>query len=355
MKLDRYVFRELVVPFIIGTIAVSLMFEANLLIYFFKTFSMALVPAAAILKLLLYKTPYFLNLTLPVGIALAASLATSRLTRESEITAMRASGASVRRIMFPIAVFGLFVGGLNFLLAEYVEPAAEIAATKLTAQLTVIGLAPEFRSDVALHVGNFWVTIGSVYRGDNGSLQLNDVMLVEKPQIGAVAVYRAPTGTYSNGVWKFPNAEGIHWEGEQVDAFKAGEMTIYQKTNIEDVFAPSQPTEKTMAELRKDIADQQAIHADTRLLETSYYNRISVPAACFVFAVVAPVFAVWLGRGGGFVGILLSIFMVLLYYNAYVISSEIFGQKGWFTPFVAAWAPDVLFFLLGLLALRRLE
>ncbi|HMS55753.1 MAG TPA: LptF/LptG family permease, partial [Fimbriimonadaceae bacterium] len=76
---DRYVFKELMVPFLIGTVAVVLMFQANFLIYILKTFSLGNIPPLALAQIILLKTPSFLNLTLPVGMALAASLAMSRL------------------------------------------------------------------------------------------------------------------------------------------------------------------------------------------------------------------------------------------------------------------------------------
>ena len=352
-------------PFLIGTLAVVLMFQANLLIYLFKTFSMAAMPTPAILKFLLYKTPYFLNMTLPVGIALATSLAMSSLARESELTAMRAAGASILRVMVPISIFGLLVGVGNFYLEEKVMPPAEKAAARLSAQMMVLGMSPEFRSDVSLHIGTYWVNIKTVSRGENGALQLNNVFLFERPQDYTVGFYMAEQGSYKNGVWRFPNAQGWHFVGKaaappgstdyQLDQFKAGEMNIYQPTNIEDIFAQPQATEKTLSELRQAISEQRAMHSDTRSLEISYYNRFSVPAACYVFAIVAPVFAIWFGRSGGFVGILLSILMVMLYYNVYVISSDVFGEKGWFSPIVAAWLPDVLFVALGIIGLRRLE
>src|SRR5579859_208265 len=109
--------RELLVPFLLGTVAVVLMFQANLLIFLFKTFSLSSVPISGIAKLLLYKTPFFLNMTLPVGTALATSLAMSRLTRESELTAFRAAGAPILRVMLPISLFGMLVGFANYYLA----------------------------------------------------------------------------------------------------------------------------------------------------------------------------------------------------------------------------------------------
>jgi len=116
-RLDRYLWKELFVPFIIGTFAVMLMFQANYLIYIYREFSIATVPIPAVLKLILFQTPEWLNMTLPVGTSLGASLAISRLARESELTAMRASGASVLRVLRPVVVFGLCVAIANFLVA----------------------------------------------------------------------------------------------------------------------------------------------------------------------------------------------------------------------------------------------
>ena len=68
-----------------------------------------------------------------------------------------------------------------------------------------------------------------------------------------------------------------------------------------------------------------------------------------------PVFAIIFARTGGFAGVLLSFFLVLLYYNAFIVSTEIFGKNGWLDPVIAAWLPNVVFAVIGLFAMRRLE
>ena len=83
-------------PFLIGTVFVVLMFQGNILIALYKNLNLTAVPINGILQFVLLKTPEFLTLTLPIGAGLASSLALSRIVRESELTAMRAAGASVR-------------------------------------------------------------------------------------------------------------------------------------------------------------------------------------------------------------------------------------------------------------------
>jgi len=347
--------RELIVPFLIGTVAVVLMFQANLLIFLFKTYSISNLPLAAILKYILYKTPFFLNMTLPVGIALATSLAMSRLVRESELTAMRAAGASILRVVVPIAAFGVMVGIANFAIAESLMPRAEKAATKLNSQLVALAAAPDFASNVTRTIGNYTVRIGNVFRLSNGGLQLNDVCLIETPRPFEEVVYQAKTGTYDAGVWTFPNATVWSFKDNNLTELDVKTLTISERININDIYSQPAPTEQTLGQLRATIKDAKAQRQDTSELEVTYYERYSVPAACFVFALVGPVFAIWLGRGGGFAGVLLSILMVLLYWNVYIISTEILGRLAWVSPVVAAWLPNALFLGAAVLAVRRLE
>jgi lipopolysaccharide export system permease protein len=348
--------KELMVPFIIGSLAVVMMFQANLLIFMFKSFSMSTIPIQAIAKLLLYKTPFFLNMTLPVGMALATSLAMSRLVRESELTAMRAAGASILRIIFPISIFGLLVGIGNYYLVEKVMPPAEKEANRLSTQLAIIGAMPDFKSNVNFQLQDYSVKIRTIYKQSNDVLQLDDVVLVEQPQSYEYRVFTAMSGTYQDGIWRFPNARCWRFKGDDLVEFNSKELVITQPINISDAInGVGQPTEMTTPQLKRSIKDLQNLKQDTAGMEIQYHTRFSVPAACYVFSIVGPVFAIWLGKGGGFVGVLLSILMVLLYYNAFIISTEILGKNHWVSPIIAAWLPNILFVGLAVFGLRRLE
>ena len=89
--------------------------------------------------------------------------------------------------------------------------------------------------------------------------------------------------------------------------------------------------------------------------EITYHTRFSIPAACLIFSIIAPIFAIIYARSGSFVGVLLSTILVLLYYNAHVISTEIFGKSHWLSPWLAAWLPNIIFASIGIIAARRLE
>lgn len=355
--LDRYVIRELMVPFLIGTVAVVLMFQANLLIFLMKTYSVANIPALALAQMIWLKTPDFLRQTLPVGMALASSLAISRLARESELTAMRSAGAPIRRILWPIAGFGLLVAVGNFWVSERVYPIAEKRFVEVSQQAFILGTSPEFKSNVLIKLtdNNSVAYFASVRRIQDDKLLVQDAMLFEQRRSGEVVFYFATSGTYDRGVMTFDDAEMYIFAAEKLEYYPAKRMTIDQKISLADMFVSPSSADKTVFELKETIAEGRRTGRDVTYLEVDYHSRFAVPTACLVFALAGPVFAVLFGRSGGFVGVLLSILLVMIYYNMFVVSTQIFGRNGWLSPMMAAWLPNVILLTFGLFGLRRLE
>src|SRR5580700_5237066 len=120
--LTRYLLRERVVPFLFGQGAIVMMLTGSVLYNNATLFLQYQIPVQDVVRLALYFIPFLIHMTMPVAMAVAASLAVSRLARDSEITVMRASGVSLVRIFMPIFVTGLLVSIGDFYFGEYVIP-----------------------------------------------------------------------------------------------------------------------------------------------------------------------------------------------------------------------------------------
>lgn len=356
-RLDRYILKELMVPLMIGTIAVLLMFQANLLIAVLKQYPGTSTPLAAVIQVIWYRTPLFLSMTLPIGVSLGASLAMSRLARESELVALRSAGTSLRRIMLPVVFTGALVGAGNFYLVEKIIPPSEKAANRLMVEMAVLGAAPEFRSNVIINLRNYTASFGSVMRGtNNDAVEFQDALLFERQRVGEVHVYQAKRGYYRGGNLVLQDALlRIFKNDELTEVRSAKDVTIREPITISELFVSPSPPERTAEELRETITELKRQQRDTVNLEINYHIKYSVPASCIAFALVGPVFAIRSGRSGGFVGVLMSFLVVLGYYNAFIISTEILGKKGMVSPFWAAWLPNLLFLVVGVWVLRKLE
>jgi len=69
-----------------------------------------------------------------------------------------------------------------------------------------------------------------------------------------------------------------------------------------------------------------------------YNLKLSVPLSCLVFAIVCPPFALRFARSGGFMGVLLSICLVFVYWNT-LLAAKILGARypQYLPPVVAGW------------------
>jgi lipopolysaccharide export system permease protein len=355
-RMDRYIVRELIIPFLTGSIAIALLFAANQLIFILKTYNAQTVPVSAMAQMIFYKMPFWLNLTLPAGISLAASMAITRLARESEITAMRAVGVRVSRVILPVAVFGIVVSIGNYFLVEKIMPKSEQKAHRIELDVGIAS-TQTLVSNVWINLKQYRATFYSIERKADDTLLIKNAVLGERRSGDTVTFLDAPTGTYKNGIWTFQNVTlydltpGKH----RLTIAQGNVLTIPQPIFFSDIFEPMQPQNRTASELAAAIRSGRAEGHDMTAEEVQYYERFSVPAACIVFAIVAPIFALMFARTGSFVGVLLSLILVLLYYNAYVISTDIFGRNHWLSPWLAAWLPNFLFAALGLFGVRRLE
>lgn len=356
--LDRYIIRELIVPFIAGSFAIALLFAANQLIFILKTFSVQNVPVIAMVQMILYRMPFWLNMTLPAGISLAASLAITRLTRESEVTAMRAAGVRVFRVVLPVALFGILVSIGNYVLVEKIMPETEQKAAKIEIEVGIANASPTFQSNVWITLRQYRATFGTVTRQSDDTLLIQNVVLGERESGDSVRIISAPTGSYKSGIWTFHNVKFWHVtpSSNKITGGTGESMTVPQPIFINDIFEGGRRSQdKSSAELITAIRLGKQAGRDMTREEIELHNRYSIPASCVVFAIVAPIFALVFARSGGFVGVLLSFILVLLYYNSFVISTEIFGRNHWVSPWLAAWLPNLVFGALGLLGLRRLE
>lgn len=358
-RLDRYIFRELIPPFIMGVLIVIVMFQANYWMALGKNNMIANVPKDAVMKIIFLETPSFLNLTLPIAVSLAISLTMSRLSRESEITAMKGAGIRVLRILRPVMIFGLLVGILNFWIVDRVTPAASKHSKELQMNVNLIASLGDLNTGVTLRIQNYAVYIGMVEKDkrDPNRARLTDIMLIERPEPGQMTVIISKTADFEQGVWKLYNAQTFHYRtgSKDVTVTESKEFLINYKVAVQDLLMAPGAAEMGVRELSTKIKELKKIGQNTRTMEIEFHSKLSAALMCLIFSIVSPIFSIKLAKQGGFIGILISVGIVLAYLNLWVVFTQIIGKNPSVDPALAAWSPNVMFIIVGLLGLRSLE
>ena len=130
--IDRYIFRELLEPFLFGLGAFTAILSASMILFeLVRAIVLRGMPLIVALQVFIYRLPSIVVYIFPMAMLLAALLAFSRLSSESEIIAFRASGVSLYRLIIPVLFLGLLVSFANLGFSEVVVPESNKAVKNL--------------------------------------------------------------------------------------------------------------------------------------------------------------------------------------------------------------------------------
>ncbi len=353
-RLDRYVVREMLIPLGIGTLAILLMLIGNLLFNYAPLFFSYGVPVVAVAQFVIYYTPYLMVLSLPVGTAVGTALTVNRLARDAEITVLRIAGISLRRIFMPLLLVGLLLSGANYWLNEHVVPPAMREFNKLRNRVFLMAPVPNLASNAVVKAQNYTITVGlAEQRGDK--VLLEEVLAIERRARDSWLVIKSPKGSYQDGIWEFEKPMVLYVEGDRViEVQQSPRLVINLQVALQDFFVTPEPEEQTRAQLREQIARNREMGYVNPRLEVSYHLKVAMPMACFVLALCSPVLSFWLARAGSFVGVLLSIVLVFVFWNTFLLF-RLLGDQGLLPPLLSAWLPNLLFGAGGFYLIYRAE
>ena len=105
--LFRYVFREVVITSLIGTLLFTLVLFLQAVGPVMELLVGPGVAAADVLRLFALTIPQSFPFTIPIGVLVGILLALGRFSTDNEIVAMRAAGIPGMRIIRPIGIFAL--------------------------------------------------------------------------------------------------------------------------------------------------------------------------------------------------------------------------------------------------------
>ena len=379
--LDRYMLSEMVVPFLIGQGAIVLLLTGSVLYNNADVLLANQVPLRFIVRMVLYFIPFLVHMTMPVAMAVAASLAVSRLGRDSEITVLRAAGISMTRIFLPIFLTGLVVSVGDFFFGEYLVPKSiekfQGVLDEIPTQLKTLAPVPGQWINSADNSYN--INIRSLFRR-RGYIELHGIEIVASPQavstgeVTQIVVF-SENGLFQNGVWTLYKPSSFRYNGKNADWEKLlpapdGRFVLNISVDpqaFKSAFQLQLPmwkmagsSTRTFWQLKEDVKRNAAQGIVDPYAILNYHFKLSVPFSCLVMALCCPPMAMRFAKGGGFMGTLLSICLVFVYWNTMLLM-RILGSVGpeggapLLAPHIAAWMQNVVFVVIGLIVLRRSE
>lgn len=357
--LDRYLVNELGGPFLFGLSAFTLIFVATQILAIGRLVSEQHAPLWAAVEYFLWDMPAYLLLVIPMAMLLGTLLAMQRLSSESEVTAMKAGGISLTRIVAPLLVVGLIVSLFSLAVQELFVPFANDKAAYVK-QMAIEHVSPassNLQAVTALPGGGKQVTLAGGL--DVATQTLLAVTVIrydahQKPQemiVADRARYLTPTWTFEDSTtYHFSPDGGVTTQTAKyltVDIGERPNQIAKQSINI------TNPEDLSRAEIKERLESGQLSPQQQKVFTATYASKLARPFAAFVFTLIAVPFGLRPVRGGGTgLGFGLAVAIVFVYYVISTICLTVGSSATWLAG-PAAWAPNLLFTVIGLSLLRR--
>lgn len=351
--LDKYILKELLGPFFFGIAAFSSIFIGTSTLFRIAQYVTKYgAPITTVVKLFVYSLPGIVVLTFPMSMLLAALLSFGRLSSSSEITAMRSGGLSFFRLTIPVIITAMIVSVAAIALNEKVVPAANASYSYIVRYEIEKQSRPKSQEHIIVkdvRGSNIErLTYAQNFMADTNTMSKVSVQEFENGRM--VRVQSAETAKWAEDRWIMYNGTitDLSSEGKVGRILKFQEQVMPIEKNPQTISQEQKkPDEMTMQELKEQIAVLEQEYVSTSKYEVELYQRVAIPLASFVFALIGTPLGLSPNRSSSSIGFGLSIIIIFMYYTVLTISGAL-GQGGALPPLLAAWLPNIAGTIVGI-------
>ena len=301
---------------------------------------------------LLNVAPFFLYNVTHLSILLAVLITFGLMQRSNEITAIKATGISIYRVIVPVLVVSTLLAGGLFFFDQFYLPHAN---KRQDALRNLIKGKP---AQTYLNPDRKWIF------GQHSTIYYYQFFDSERNQFGNLSVFQFDPTTFqlTNRVY----ADQAHWEerlhrwvctqgwARSVHGSAIADYRTFDVGTFASISEPPgyfkkevrQSSEMNYDELRRYIRDLQQSGFDVVRLKVQLQEKFAFPFNTLIMAILAIPFSLAAGKRGAIAGVATAVGIGVLYMTMSRLS-ESMGNVSQLPPILAAWAPDVIFGLAG--------
>ena len=368
--LDRYIAREVVSHGILGLAVFTFVFFVPQLVRLMDLVVRHSGSIWTVILLFLCTIPPGLGFTLPIGVLVGVLIGLGRLSADSEIVALHASGIGLRRLLVPIGFVAVVAGIATLMTTFWLSPIAIRTAGTLEREL-LSSQAP-FAVQPRVFDERFPKFILYVQDVEAAATRWQGVFLASTPGATSGLVPQSGDHSQQSSVTIAEDAQVISNSAQRQIDLHLGtgstqeydphnpdqyNVTTFGETDIPvDISGSASPLKNSVLSVAE--RSTAALLADDgpgwRASRVEFQRRIAFPAACIVFALLGVPMGVRPRRGGRAGGLILTLVLVGAYYSLFV-SGDHFAAQGRISPWAGVWAGNIVALILGIIMLARVE
>lgn len=356
--LDRYILRKYLLVFAMAFFSMLFIF---VIVTFFERIGTVYEhnkPLSLFVHFIWLKMPEFIHYVLPVSALIAALLSLGLLNKFNEITAMKACGISIYRIIVPLLFMGMLVSFLSYTLQENILPFSNKKAEEVWYQINDIP-ARSYR-----HLDRRWVLNREENRIYNYSYLDQEKMAFNHLSVFEIDSKKwtlerricSEKGYLQNNMLLLTKFWSRTFDGDRPVEYTSNEEMILPGVEDKSFFLKEweEPDQMNYGELRQYIRNIEEKSFETTRFKVDLHHKTSFPLATLIVTLLGIPFAFSMGKKGTLVGIGVSMGIVMIYWGAIGIFKSL-GYVNYLSPFWAAWGPNLIFGLIGVYLILSLR
>ena len=291
---------------------------------------------------------------LPFSVLLGTLIAFAGLNQHSEVVAMKAAGISAHQILAPLIVASVGIAAIAFAFNETVVVKSARAVTAWTDNdYHPVPRQSDLLSNVWVLVGEDLVRARQVV-GQGERLRATGVTIYDRDQGSLRQIIDAERSRPQGGAWRLEKVR-IYNAAANMTQRSETMVALHGVTPEQLTLAKVDPDQLDFFTLKERIAQMDRAGRSTDEARAGLWHKISSPLSTLLMPLLAAVAAFGLARSGQ-VLVRASVGMALGF--AYFVADNFslaMGTVGAYPPLLAAWAPFILFLLIGETVLIRSE
>ncbi|TVR00576.1 MAG: YjgP/YjgQ family permease [Spirochaetaceae bacterium] len=344
-RLDRMIIHAFVPALVVGTMFFVLILQlvdlfANLVQYLnleLPLETIVLVQALFIPRGALY--------ALPIATLFAASLTLGQLYSSNELISVFAAGIPLVRFIAPLAVVGVILSGLFFVVEDVIAIPADRLRAEIQQEVMQIGRTFSGSNVTILSEGQRVIYFADYYNDVTESL--NGVVVLEVDADGRlVRRIDADWAQWDGEAWVFHRARLFFWDEIVEDVVLEDRVRFTDATLREPpaTFGRSMRhvSELTRAQAWEHIASLRQAGIPFRAALTAYYERYTFALTPLVVVALSSAIGGRFKRNILLMSLLVSLALAVAYYVTGMITG-LLAQSGAIPPLLGASAPVLLF------------
>jgi len=352
--IDGYIIKELAKIFFITVGSLTTVLYLDKFLFMAEMIVNRGVSVVEMLRIMLYISPSFLALTVPISVLVASVATFNQFSASNEWTAMKTCHLSFLQTMRPVLIFSVFTYLLAGSIMIYALPWGNLAYKQLIYDI----IKNRVNIDIKPNVFNYdFKNLVIFVKGQDGQFRLTDVFIADSTQS------KLPRIITANQALILPKLGSlklqlelkngtIHELGATQNEYQTINFDMYElnlnlpNTDRLEREAMLGNRELSINQLLQQIKDFKIKGLPTDATKVELSKKFAIPFTCLLFGLLGAPLGIHSSRSGKSGSFAISVLIILLYYMGLIFVQNM-GKVGKIEPYSSVWIPN--FIVLGVI------